>query len=176
MKRSPLIQKEIEHYTEFKDFQKFFRLAKESTSSSPSGRHYGHYKALLLMDKRYLEAIHSILCISVRHDIVLDPWKPTISTLIEKISGKPYIHKYRITHIIDSDIQFFSKQIYVLAMMRIADDLGLITDQQYGARNKRQRQSAYINKICYYDISRQKIMGCAFLDDDAKACYDSGTP
>ena len=56
--------------------------------------------------------------------------------------------------------------------MKLADDLGLITDQQYGARNKRQCQSAYINKICYYDISRQKVMGCAFLDDDAKACYD----
>lgn len=57
-------------------------------------------------------------------------------------------------------------------MMKMAEDLGLITDQQYGARNKRQCQSAYINKICYYDLSRQKLMASAFLDDDAKACYD----
>ena len=75
-------------------------------------------------------------------------------------------------HIIESDVQILSKQIYVLGMMKLAESLGLITDQQYGARNKRQCQSAYINKICYYDISRQKDMNCAFLDDDTKACYD----
>ena len=137
MKRSPQIEKEIDHHTTFEDFKKFYRLATESTSSSPSGRHYGHFKALLHMDTRFLEAIHSVLCISVEHDIILNRWKPTISTLIEKINGKPYIHKYRTIHIIESDIQFLSKQIYVLGMMKMADDLGLITDQQYGARNKR---------------------------------------
>ena len=119
-----------------------------------------------------MKAIHSILCISVENEIILDRWKPTLSTLIEKINGKPYIHKYRTIHIIESDIQFLSEQIYVLGMMKLADDLGLITDQQYGARNRRQCQSAYINKICYYDISRQKVMASTFLDDDAKACYD----
>ena len=172
MKRSPLITEEIDLSTTFEDFQKFFRLAKESTSSSPSGRHYGHFKALLQTDKKYLQSIHTILSISTEHNAILDRWKPTISTLIEKIEGKPYIHKYRTIHIIESDIQFLSKQVYVLGMMKMADKFGLITDQQYGARNRRQCQSAYINKICYYDISRQKVMDSAFLDDDAKACYD----
>ena len=172
MKRSSKIEKEICTDTSFDDFRKFYRLATESTSSSPSGRHYGHFKALLQTDEKYMSAIHDILCIAVEHDIILHRWKPTISTLIEKIQGKPYIHKYRTIHIIESDIQFLSKQIYVLGMMKLADSLGLITDQQYGARNKRQCQSAYINKICYYDLSRQKLMSSAFLDDDAKACYD----
>ena len=172
MKRSPLIKKEIGTDTSFEDFCKFYRLATESTSSSPSGRHYGHFKSLLQTEKRYMQAIHSILCISVDHDIILGRWKPTLSTLIEKLNGKPYIHKYRTIHIIESDVQFLSKQIYVLGMMKLADGMGLITDQQYGARNRRQCQSAYINKICYYDISRQKVMASSFLDDDAKACYD----
>ena len=172
MKRSPKTVKEIDMTTTFEEFCSFYRLAKESTSSSPSGRHYGHYKALLQSEKRYMNAIHTILCIGVEHDIILERWKPTISTLIEKVQGKPYIHKYRTIHIIESDMQFLSKKVYVLGMMKIAEDLGLITDQQYGARNKRQCQSAYINKICYYDLSRQKLMASAFLDDDAKACYD----
>ena len=172
MKKSTKIEKEIGLSTTFEEFCKFYRLAKESTSSSPSDRHYGHYKALLQTEKRCLSAIHTILCISVEHDIILDRWRPTISTLIEKVQGKPFIHKYRTIHIIESDIQFLSKKVYVLGMMKIAEDLGLVTDQQYGARNKRQCQSAYINKICYYDLSRQKVMESAFLDDDAKACYD----
>ena len=172
MKRSHLIKEEIGLSTTFKAFQTFYRLAKESTSSSPSGRHYGHFKALLQADQTYLRSIHTILSVSAEHQLILDRWKPTISTLIEKIEGKPYIHKYRTIHIIESDIQFLSKQVYVLGMMKMAEKFDLITDQQYGARNRRQCQSAYINKICYYDISRQKVMDCAFLDDDAKACYD----
>lgn len=147
MRRSPKIDKEICNDTSFDDFKKNYRLATESTSSSPSGHHYGHFKALLQTDRKYLESIHIILCIAVEHDIIMERWKPTISTLIEKVNGKPYIHKYRTIHIIESDIQFLSKQIYVLGMMKLADSLGLITDQQYGARNKRQCQSAYINKI-----------------------------
>ena len=57
-------------------------------------------------------------------------------------------------------------------MMRTAEKFQLITDQQYGARNRRQCQSAIINNICYYDVSRQKVMATSFLDDDAVACYD----
>ena len=84
MKRSPQIKKEICTDTSFDDFRKFYKLATESISSSPSGRHYGHYKALLQTEKTYLSAIHSILCTSVTHDLILERWKPTISTLIEK--------------------------------------------------------------------------------------------
>ena len=171
MKRSPKIKKEIDPLTTLDQFKSFYKNAKESTSSSPSGRHYGHYKALLQMDATYIECIHSILHICTVHDLILDRWKPTLCSLIEKISGKPFINKYRTIHIIESDIQFLSKQIYVLGMMRQAEKYKLINDQQYGGRNRRQCQSASLNKIAYYDLSRQTIMPCAFLDADAKACY-----
>ena len=112
------------------------------------------------------------MSVCVHHLVILDRWKPTITSLIEKVQGVPYIHKYRTIHIIESDIQFVSKHIYVLGMMKQAEKYNLITDQQYCGRNRRQYQSAYINKICYYDISRQQVMECSFLDDDAVACYD----
>ena len=172
MKRSQKIKEEVQAYSTFEEFRTFYKLATEATSSSPSGRHYGHFKALLESEKRFLQAIYDILNVCVVHSVILDRWKPTITSLIEKVPGVPYIHKYRTIHIIESDIQFVSKHIYVLGMMKQAEKYNLITDQQYGGRNRRQCQSAFINKICYYDISRQKIMACSFLDDDAVACYD----
>ena len=172
MKRSQKIKKEIDESTTLEQFSNFFKNSKESTSSSPSGRHYGHFKAILQMDTSYIECIHSILDVCTKYDIILERWKPTLCALIEKKSGKPFIHKYRTIHIIESDVQFISKQIYVLGMMRLAEKCNLITDQQYGGRNRRQCQSASLNKIAYYDLSRQLIMPCAFLDADAKACYD----
>ena len=33
-------------------------------------------------------------------------------------------------------------------------------------------QSAVINKLLYYNISHQTHVGAAFMDDDARACYD----
>ena len=33
-------------------------------------------------------------------------------------------------------------------------------------------QSVVLNKICYYNLSHQTLTSCAFIDDDARACYD----
>ena len=94
-----------------------------------------------------MRAIHHILSICVEHSIIINRWKPTITSLIEKLQGQPFIHKYRTIHIIESDVQFVSKHRYVVGMMRQTEKCGLITDQQYGGRNRRQCQSAYLNKI-----------------------------
>ena len=57
-------------------------------------------------------------------------------------------------------------------MMKYAEINKLITDQQYGGRKGRMAQSAVLNKIAYYNISHQTLTSCAFMDDDARACYD----
>ena len=57
-------------------------------------------------------------------------------------------------------------------MMRNAESNGLITDEQYGGRNGRMAQSAVLNKLMYYNLSHQTLTPCAFMDDDARACYD----
>ena len=56
--------------------------------------------------------------------------------------------------------------------MQFAESNGYITDEQYGGRKHRMAQSAVLNKIAYYNISHQTLTGCAFMDDDARACYD----
>ena len=56
MKRSPKIVEEVQAHSTFEEFRTFYKLATEATSSSPSGRHYGHFKALLQSDKRFLKA------------------------------------------------------------------------------------------------------------------------
>ena len=57
-------------------------------------------------------------------------------------------------------------------MMGTAEEKNLITEEQYGRRSKKQAQSAVINKILYHNICRQRLMTSAFMDDDARACYD----
>jgi len=119
-----------------------------------------------------MQVIHGILDLALKHCIVLTRWKRTVTSLIEKKSGIPLIHKFRVIHIIEGDLQFLARFYYARQMMRYAEDNELITDQQYGGRQGRMAQSAVLNKIAYYNISHQSLTSCAFMDDDARACYD----
>ena len=163
---------EIEFSTTYEEFIEFIKKAKEKTSTSPSGRHYGHYKDLLQADPKFLQTIHSIIDISSQHNIILHRWKNTATTLIEKDEGTPYIHRMRAIHIIEAEVQFLAKNFYITKLMRHAEKQNLITDEQRGGRSNRQAQSAVINKVLYYNLSRQMLMPAAFMDDDARACYD----
>ena len=40
-------EQQIGSEMKFEEFVDFYRKVNETTSSSPSGRHYGHYKALI---------------------------------------------------------------------------------------------------------------------------------
>ena len=105
------------------------------------------------------------------HQIILQRWKRTTTTLIEKEPGSPYIHKMRATHIIEAEAQFLAKHHYIHQVMKLTEKENIITEEQYGGRRKLQAQSAVINKILYHNISRQMLMTSAPMDDDARACY-----
>lgn len=78
----------------------------------------------------------------------------------------------RAIHIIEAEVQFLAKKCYITKLMKNAESKNLITDEQYGGRPRRQAQSAVINKVLYYNLSHQMLMPAAFMNDDARACYD----
>ena len=160
----------------FNEYKDFYRKADESTSSSPSGRHYGHYKALLNGNDDVLRLMHDILIFCLKHGIILERWRRSVTSLIEKKHGKPFIHKFRTIHVVESELQLFSKLVYAKKMMQAAEKGKVITNDQYGGRNRRQALSIVVNKMMYYSICQQTKMKCAFMDDDAKACYDRIVP
>ena len=123
-------------------------------------------------DISYLRVIHGLAEIALQNGFVLQRWKKTVTSLIEKKPGTPYIHKFRVLHIIEGDLQFLAKFFYSYKMMNYAEKHDLITDEQYGGRTQRMAQSVVLNKLMYYNISHQTLTPCAFMDDDARACYD----
>ena len=176
MARTTKCTNEINLQTTFKEFQSFICNSKESTSSSPSGRHYGHYKALLERNQKILEIIHGIFSLAIQHKIILHRWSLSVTTLIEKNPGVPKIHRFRAIHVIESEMQFITKVAFARRMMWNAEDKGLITDEQYGGRKRRQALTIIINKLMYYNITHQSLTPAAFMDDDARACYDRIVP
>ena len=158
--------------TKLFSFQTYLRNIKERTSSSPSGRHYGHYKVMLTLDEKYIAVIHGILNMALQRSIVMNRCTKTVTTLLEKRTGSPFIHKFRAIHIVEGDLQFIARYFYAHKMITNAENQGLIGDEQYGGRRNRMAQSVVLNKLSYYNISHQLQMSCAFMDDDARACYD----
>ena len=91
----------------WKEFCSFIENSKESTSCSPSQRHYGHYKSLLHSAPTILKGIFKIMCLALKPGIVLDRWKTTVTTLLCKEHNSPKIHRLRPIHIIEAELQFF---------------------------------------------------------------------
>ena len=164
--------KEIPLLPTWTDFTKFILSSKESTSSSPSGRHYGHYKALLHSAPTVLKGIFKLMCISLENGIVLERWKNTVTTLICKDNNTPYIHRLRPLHIVESEMQFFSKHQWSYKLINQAEHLKNISASQYGGRKNKQAQSSVLNTILTFDIHRQLRRNFTFNDDDLRANYD----
>ena len=165
----------VTHSTTPEEFIHFVKNAKEKSSCSPSGRTYSHYKTLLEKPD-FLRTIHRIFSLALDNDIILNRWTNTITTLIPKDEGPIYVHRLRAIHVVEAELQFFSKLTYAKKMVHIAEKAKAITDEQYGGRKGRRAQSIVLNKILYYSISHQTRETAAFLDDDAKACYDRILP
>ena len=91
------------------DFQGKMNTWKESTSTSPSGLHLGHYKALiaknhhpddsdesndiLTWQAQIIQLRCNLLNLCIAHKYCLDRWKTVASVLLEKDPSTPKIHR-----------------------------------------------------------------------------------
>eukprot|EP00957_Ditylum_brightwellii_P127320 9708094-Ditylum_brightwellii.AAC.1 len=75
----------------------------ESTSSSPLGRHYGHYKAVL--DHNDIFIVHAQM-MSLPWLVGFTPhrWELVIDCMLEKVSGVPKNDRLRHIIIVEGDM------------------------------------------------------------------------
>jgi hypothetical protein len=84
---------------------------KERTSTSPSGRHLGHYKVAIL--DPLLTQIHTAMInFPVTYGFAPTRWCKSITPLIAKDAGKPYIQRLRVIHLFEADYNLFLKIVF----------------------------------------------------------------
>jgi len=156
-------------------FQKFYKGAKESTSSSPSGLHLGHWK-VGAADKDICMVLAGIVRLSVQNTYTLSRWRKVVAILMEKLHGQPKINKFRTIHLLESDLNFVLRYIWGRQFMRHNESTKAWHPNQYGSRKGIQGQSATLNKVLTLDVIRYYAEPAAIVDNDAKACYDRLIP
>jgi hypothetical protein len=180
---SPLITEE--------EFISKFKSWNERTSTSPSGLHLGHYKALVSRNdadlttdegmaienqrRELIRAHTAMLNYSLRHSYSFDRWKNVVNVMIEKEQGNSKIHRLRVIHIYEADYNFLLQAKW-RALIQHAEAENTLHPGQYGGRSGRDAKILVFieelkTEICY--ASRKSLIN---FDNDAASCYDRIIP
>jgi Reverse transcriptase (RNA-dependent DNA polymerase) len=168
----------------FEEFCAAFNKWKERTTTSPSGRHLGHYKLLLKLNvidednnqislsSQLLNLYYQITIISARLGQTLERWSTVSTCMIEKITGNPRINKLRVIHLFEADYNLILKIIWSRKAVWNAHCHNAINDGQSGSRPGRRAIDVVLTKEMKYQYARFTRSNLATIDNDAKSCYD----
>lgn len=153
------------------DFIRYWRKAKESTSSSFSGLHFGHYKAAT--HSPFLSDIHALLTeTSFRAGYPLLRWQHGLQVILEKKPGVRLVSKLRAILLMEADFNFGNKLLIGSRMMKQARTSGSIPPELYGGVKGKRADLMALSRRLYLDILRQKRRPAAIASVDAESCYD----
>jgi hypothetical protein len=137
---------EIDTYQSPDKVSQGFRKWKESTSTSPSGCHLGLRRIPSIpTDDKETEKIRSQIKTVQAHVINIPTmfgfsptrWQTVINAMLEKITGKPFLHKLRVIHILEADYNLTLKNIFGRRLMRNCEKYGALGELQDGFRKGR---------------------------------------
>ena len=145
--------------------------AKEATSSSESGLHFGHYKAGAKSD--VVSAFHALkTTLALRRGISLARWSRGLSVMLEKLFGCTLVTKLRAILLMEADFNAANKIIYGERMLDNARAHGYRPQEIYSEKGK-MADDGSLAKVLFYDITRQSRLSAALASIDAANCYDS---
>lgn len=127
------------------EFIASYKVAKESTSSSPSGWHVGHYKAVL-SDPQLVSLHASMMSIPFQVGIVPDRWTKVTDIMLEKTSGDSQCHCLWIIALFESDLNHAKRILIGRKIMHLLEDNHMLTDMQFGSRPGKRCTSAVLKK------------------------------
>jgi hypothetical protein len=153
------------------DYKRYWKKAREKTSSSYSGTHFGHY--ISAVDDDYLAETHALLIeLAYSTGFSLPRWQVGLSAMLEKEKGVIRVDKLRAILLMEADFNFANKTIHGHRMMAHAEATGQIPEECFGSRNGHDAQELGTTRRHAIDLSRQRHWPMAVASVDAHTCYD----
>jgi len=153
------------------EFISAYTVSKESTSSSPSGRHIGHYKAAV-QDPTLAQLHRQMMSFPFIHGFAPDRWKRVTDIMLEKEQGNSRCHRLRILALFESDFNQAKRIVIGRRLMHHLEDFDMLSPMQDGSRPGRQCISAVLKKVLAHDYVRLTPTTAASIENDAIGCYD----
>jgi len=153
------------------EFIQAYKNIKESTSSSPSGWHVGHYKAIV--DNPNLVNLHSIMMtLPFQHGFVPKCWSKVTNIMLRKDTDSARCHRLHIIALFESNLNQAKRILIGRKLIHHLEDNNLNSPMQYGSRPAQQCQSAVLQKVLTHDISHMTKQPTAYIENDAIGCYE----
>lgn len=175
-----------EEYMTLDNFTRAIKHWNEATSTSPSGKHLGHYMSLLAIDAHSNEytdvnpdpgpsnmsVLFNIAAAAFSSGISLQRWQQVTTCMIEKIPGVPRINKLIVIHLYEADYNAINKIVWQRGVVWQAHQQGKLNQAQHGSRPHRTCIDLVFSKEFKYMQSSLSCIPMATMDNDAKSCYD----
>jgi hypothetical protein len=153
------------------DFIMYWGKANELTSSSKSGRHFGHYKAIC-SDKRLVSLHVNSINMATTRGTPLTRWGQGVTVLLEKVAGTAKIDKLRAICLLEADFNWWLKVIFAKRMMQQMKDAGAIPLEQGAVKGKNTTNNSLLKQL-FFDQANILHEDCALSSTDAENCYDA---
>jgi hypothetical protein len=171
------------------DIQSGFLKWRESTSTSPSGKHLGIYRSIILAKNNNLHTKQDIknettlaeilflvqvllINLAIRGTHSYTRWHTVHNFAIEKIPGYPLVQKLRVIHLVEADWNLILKYFTGRQVLRAAVNAGTATYEQAGGRPKRRAVDEVVQTMFNYETCNLQRLFGGVTYNDAKSCYD----
>lgn len=152
------------------DWKTYWTKASETTSSSESGLHFGHYKAAC--SSEYLNHFHAAKATTaVSLGTPYDRWKRGVTVMLEKELGVNVVSKLRAILLMEADFNTTNKMIFGNRMLYNVRQHAMMPDEIFSECG-RTPVDGTMAKILFHDISRQFCQPAAIASVDASNCFD----
>jgi hypothetical protein len=168
----------------FTDFVEAIQAWNENTTTSPSGRHLGHYKLLVtvfkdefakqeLKDKaeEILNLFVSLLNLASTKGFALDRWKTVINVMIYKKPGVYLIDRLRVIHLFEADYNFAIGLIFGRRALYSGVEHHTLHPSQW-AQPGRQCADVVVMRELTLAMAHMLKIELGGFENDAAACYD----
>jgi hypothetical protein len=157
------------------DFSNGSKLLSEDLSSSPSGRHIGHYKTAL-GDVELCSMYAIILSHPFKHGFTLHWWTSEVQVMLENTKGCAWIDKLRVIQLLEADLNMALRIIFGCCLIQRVDDCGTIPMSQWGPQPNRSSTDAILLKCLLYDGLSILRHSAIILNNDCKVAFDRMVP
>lgn len=152
------------------EFQEYWRVARESTSSSYSGIHFGHYKAAGQSDflSRFFAKKISLVA---RCGCPPSWWGVGLTAMLEKVASIALVNKLRAILLMEADFNMHNRIIFGSRAINAARARGDIPPEIFSTKGCTAEDGSW-EKQLITDVSRKSKTPCAITSNDAASCYD----